>query len=113
MIENIDYMLETLEDSYVKDPQTDFDWAVRMLTGDFPETVLMFKNLIANPDPNDPDEFVINFDFAIKESPDSELTEQNEGLQKAAGDVLYKLITESVRAQEEAKQVGQSSTDNS
>lgn len=113
MIENVDYMLETLEDSYVKNPQTDFDWAVRMLTGDFPETVLIFKNLIANTDPDDPDEMVINFDFAIKESPDSELTEQNEGLQKAAGDVLYKLIVESVRAQEEANQVGQSSTDNS
>jgi hypothetical protein len=45
-------------------------------------------------DPEDEEEFQLAFDFAIKSTPDPELTEKNSGLQKVAGDVLFTLFQE-------------------
>ena len=81
----------------------EMEFNVRFMKGEFVETVIGFKNLkvVEDPSIDDPDEFALSYDFAIKSSPDSELNEQNKGLQTVAGDVLYTLMTDAIQVKEE------------
>ena len=81
--EDIDFAIE--EEANPGEGEMEFN--VRLLTGAFVETLIGFKNLRMI-------EFQLAFDFAIKSTPDPDLTEKNSGLQKAAGDVLFTLFQE-------------------
>ena len=96
--EDVDFVIE--EETNPGEGEMEFN--VRLMTGDFVETLIGFKNLRMIDDPEDEDEFQLAFDFAIKSTPDPELTEKNNGLQKAAGDVLFTLFQEAekVKAKE-------------
>jgi hypothetical protein len=88
--EDVDFVLE--EETNPGEGEMEFN--VRLLTGQFVETLIGFKNLRMIDDPEDEEEFQLAFDFAIKSTPDPDLTEKNSGLQKAAGDVLFTLFQE-------------------
>lgn len=97
MKEGVDYILE--EETNPGEGEMEFN--IRFLKGEYVETIIGFKNLTVKDDPNDPDEYLLAFDYAIKSTPDTDLTEENKGLQTACGDVLYTLMTEAVRVKEE------------
>ena len=88
--EDVDFVIE--EEPNPGEGEMEFN--VRLMTGDFVETLIGFKNLRMIDDPEDEEEFQLAFDFAIKSTPDPELTEKNSGLQKVAGDVLFTLFQE-------------------
>ena len=96
--EDVDFVIE--EETNPGEGEMEFN--VRLITGEFVETLIGFKNLRMIDDPKDEEEVQLAFDFAIKSSPDSELTEKNSGLQKVAGDVLFTLFQEAekVKAKE-------------
>lgn len=99
MIENEDYVLETNP----APAKGEMEFNVRLISGDFVETTLGFSNLtVVDPEGNgNDDDYLLQFDYAIKSSPDPDLTEQNKGLQEVAGVLLYKLITEALENAEE------------
>ena len=61
-------------------------WNIRILTGDFTETVIRFGAISFN-DPEDH----LNFNFTIVSSPDI-ITESNTNLQKVCTDVLESIL---------------------
>jgi len=63
-------------------------WAVRILTGNYIETVLQFHAISFNR----VEEGVMSFNFEVISSPDSELTVENIELQEFAGDLLEAII---------------------
>ena len=75
--EDVDFALE--EETNPGEGEMEFN--VRLLTGAFVETLIGFKNLRMIDDPEDEEEFQLAFDFAIKSTPDPELTEKNSGFQ--------------------------------
>lgn len=78
MIESRDYELIPLDD----DTET---WSIRILTGDFVETVIRYGKLkIVGEN--------LTFNFDIEYTPDSSVTEENEDLQKVVGKVLYDIL---------------------
>ena len=97
MKEGVDYILET----ETNPGEGEMEFNIRFLKGQFVETIIGFKNLTVKDDPDDEDEYLLTYDFAIKSTPDTDLTEENKGLQTACGDVLYALMTEAVRVKEE------------
>ena len=104
--EDVDFVLE--EETNPGEGEMEFN--VRLITGDFIETLIGFKNLRMIDDPEDEEEVQLAFDFAIKSSPDPELTEKNSGLQKVAGDVLFTLFQEAEKVK--AKELEWESTTN-
>jgi hypothetical protein len=62
-------------------------WWIRALTGPFIETVISFGNLSI-----DGENESINFNFTIVESPDPDLTTDNEALQQYCGMILHDVI---------------------
>jgi ligand-binding SRPBCC domain-containing protein len=66
-------------------------WEIRILSGEFTETVLRFGN-VSIDGPND----AIKFNFDITTSPDPDLTVLNDDLQSFAADVLGDLIENSL-----------------
>lgn len=86
--ENEDYELIPLVESEFEDA-----WGVRLLTGTFTETVLVYGRIAFNEEQDH-----MTFDFEVQSSPDSELSTENEELQQHAANVLQSVI---VRAIEE------------
>ena len=84
--EGIDYELIPCED--VGNEQA---WDVRVLRGDFVESVLRFGNIKFNEE-ND----CLNFNFLVISSPDGGLTEENLELQEYAGDVLQAVLEDAI-----------------
>lgn len=80
MKEGIDYVL--IEPDRESDP-----WHARILTGEFPETVIQFGAVALNEV-----EGQLSFDFGVVSSPDSEAVPENERLQEVAHDVLQSLF---------------------
>jgi hypothetical protein len=70
-------------------------WWIRMLTGPFPETVISFGNLSV-----DGKDESIHFNFSVVESPDPELSPDNEALQQYCGMVLHDVIEMSMSRDE-------------
>lgn len=62
-------------------------WAVRLETGDYIETTIIFGSVRY-----DDVKEALTFDFEILETPDEMLTEDDEGLQTHAGMVLLSII---------------------
>lgn len=76
--ENVDYELI---------PSEGENWDVRLLTGEFTETVIQYKELRV-----DESEEHLKFNFDIVSSPDLGLTDEEYALQKRVGDVLYSIL---------------------
>lgn len=77
MIEDHDYQL------IPADTDNEQGWDIRILTGDFIETVIRFGNIAIDGN-NDS----IKFNFAVIQSPDDEATVDNDNLQEVAGKIL-------------------------
>ena len=86
--ENIDYELIPV------DGANDQAWEVRILTGDYVETVIRFGSIRFE----EADEH-IHFDFFVSYSPDSNLNEGDEGLQQQAAAILSDVLETAVEEQ--------------
>lgn len=80
--EGIDYELIPCADS-----DNDQAWDVRILTGDYVETVVRFGNIALNGEMN-----CLNFNFIIISTPDGELTTENVALQEHVGAILEDVL---------------------
>ena len=78
--ENIDYELVPVDGN-------DVGWNIRILVGQFTETVIRFGNLAANEK-----EGHLSFNFKVIQSPDPDLTENDASLQEEAGKILNSII---------------------
>ena len=78
MIENEDYSL--LPSNTDKD-----HWDIRLMTGEFAETVISFDKIVAGVD-------CLNFNYEIISTPDSDLKVDDTRLQTVAGSVLYSIV---------------------
>lgn len=83
--ENVTYQLVPGEDG-------DQHWLVRFLEGPFAETVIQFGAISVNEE----SEGIMNFNFFVESSPDSELTSEDVDLQLYAGDVLQEIIRDAI-----------------
>lgn len=64
-------------------------WDIRILTGDFVETVVRFGQLgVENEE--------LHFSFSVIDGPDDELTSDNEDLQKTVGEILISVVENSI-----------------
>lgn len=87
-LEGIDYELIPATDDYERDQS----WDVRILKGDFTETVLRFGNIAFNGE-ND----CLNFNFVLISSPVSDLSEADENLQDQAANILANILEEAAK----------------
>lgn len=87
LIELKDYELIPAED----DEQA---WAVRILSGDFVETIIRYGAISFN----EAEEGVMTFNFAIISSPDPELTTEDVSFQEYVGDLLQAIIRDGVES---------------
>lgn len=74
-------------------------WDIRILDGEFVETVFYFDKLQVAEDGEH-----LNFNFQIISTPDPDLDVNNEGLQKYVGMVLYDILENSLSNQEARQQ---------
>jgi len=81
MIENRDY--ELIPNSV---DENEF-WGVRILSGDFVETVIQYGTLRVENDH-------LKFNFNIVNSPDQDLTTENRDLQSVAKEILFSILEE-------------------
>ena len=88
---DIDRLSEGVDYEFVPAANDDNAWQVRMLTGPYPETVIMFDKLAV-----DGKEEQINFNFTIIESPAEDLTVDDIDLQQAVGSVLFYILEDSL-----------------
>lgn len=84
MKENVDYELISPQD----DPHEQA-WHIRILTGDYVETVLAYGN-ISLDGKND----CLRFNFDVIFSPDKELTPEDTELQTVAAEILHEVLNE-------------------
>jgi hypothetical protein len=80
LIENVDYELvpaEGIEDA----------WGVRILTGDYVESVIVYENLAFNKVKD-----ALTFNFVVASSPEVNLSAEDPDLQKYAGNLLSSII---------------------
>lgn len=82
-------LVELKDYELVPAPEDDQAWAVRVLSGDYIETILRFGTIKANKG-------VLNFDFAVVSSPDPDLTTEDTDLQEYAGDLLQAIIRDGI-----------------
>ena len=87
---DIDRLSEGVDYEFVPSTSDENAWQVRMLTGPYPETVIMFDKLSV-----DGKEELINFNFTIVESPD-DITVDDSDLQAAVGSVLFYILEDSL-----------------
>ena len=80
--EGIDYQLVPVDDS-----PNDQAWEVRILTGEFTETVIRYGNVAFNEIKD-----CLTFNFMVRYSPDSELDSENLALQERAGEILEDIL---------------------
>lgn len=84
--EEIDYELIPCDD--VGNEQA---WDVRILRGDFIESVIRFGNLKLNEEQG-----CLNFNFLVVSSPDADVTEDSIELQEYAGVVLESILENAI-----------------
>lgn len=76
MHENVDYELVPTENEF---------WQIRILSGDFVETVIQYGTLKVVDDH-------LKFNFDIISSPIVDLDKENKGLQSMTKDILFSLL---------------------
>lgn len=86
MSEGVDYELTPCDQV-----ENDQAWDIRVLRGEFVESVLRFGNISFNEE-ND----CLNFNFLVISSPNSSATEENETLQIFAGDILQSVLEDAI-----------------
>jgi hypothetical protein len=86
MSEGVDYELTPCDQV-----ENDQAWDIRVLRGEFVESVLRFGNISFNEE-ND----CLNFNFLVVSSPNSSATEENETLQIFAGDILQSVLEDAI-----------------
>ena len=69
-------------------------WAVRVLSGDYVESVLRFGTISMNR----VEEGVLTFDFTVISSPDPNLSTEDKNLQEYAGDLLQAIIRDGIES---------------
>jgi len=84
--ENVTYEL-------IPDENHEDVWNVRILEGIYNETVINFGAISFN----EHEQGVMTFNFHIIESPDPDLTVDDEDLQEFAGDVLQEIISDAIK----------------
>lgn len=87
--ENVDYELV---------PGEGENWDIRILLGDFTETVVKFKELRVSEDTD-----VLNFNYELVSTPDPDLTEDSLELQQYLADVLGDILENAVARMESKK----------
>lgn len=87
MTEGVDYELTPCDQV-----ENDQAWDIRVLRGEFVESVLRFGNISFNEE-ND----CLNFNFLVISSPNSSATEENETLQIFAGDILQSVLEDAIK----------------
>lgn len=83
-IENVDYQLVPVEDM----PDA---WAVRILKGDFIETVIAYGAISYNEVKDH-----LTYNFVVVTSPNDQAVVENEELQEIAGDILSSIIANGI-----------------
>lgn len=86
MKENEDYEL------IPADIENEQAWDVRILTGEFVETIIRFGNVEINGKKNE-----MKFNFIIIFTPDDELSTENINLQKYVGEILGNIIDNNIQ----------------
>ncbi len=87
-VENVDYELVP-----VQDVNNEQGWDVRILTGEFTESVIRFGNVAVDGNTE-----YLTFNFLVVYSPIVDLNpDDNEDLQKEAGDILISIIEQSIQ----------------
>jgi len=81
LIENKDY--ELIPSS--GDPN-DENWRIRVLNGDFVETIFQFEPLELDEDQH------LKYNFRVIQSPSDEAVNENKALQDLVGDVLFSIF---------------------
>lgn len=90
--ENIDYELI---------PSEGENWDIRVLSGEYTETVLKFGELkVAD------DEEHMSFNFDVVSSPDESLTAEDDGLQMRASMILSAILTNAITIASQEKTKG-------
>lgn len=82
--ENVDYQL-------IPKFTGDESWAVRILSGEYNEVVLSFGSVII-----DGGKGFINFDYQIIETPDDNISEEDESLQEFVSEILESLLLRAI-----------------
>jgi len=90
---DIDRLSEGVDYEFIPSPSDENAWQVRMLTGPYPETVIMFDKLSV-----DGKQELINFNFTIVESPD-DITVDDSDLQAVVGSLLFYILEDSLTNQ--------------
>ena len=85
-------LIELKDYELIPDNDNINDWNVRILSGDFVETVLKFGAISINEKGKD----IMTFNFDVISSPDFELTVDNTELQEYAGDLLQAIIRDGI-----------------
>ena len=89
---NLDKVSEGIDYELVPaDADNDQAWDIRILKGDFVETVIRFGNIAYNAE-ND----CLNFNFKIIYTPDDYLTTEDQRLQITAGDILEDVLESAI-----------------
>jgi len=88
MKENVDYEL-------VSGPDKEDHWNIRILTGEFIETVINFGAIKVSEDGEH-----LNFDFSVNYSPVGD-SDDNVDLQSTAGKILLAIIENSIKENDE------------
>ena len=81
MKENIDYELIPV------DVDNEQAWDIRILTGEFNETVIRFGNIAV-----DGTKDTLTYNFFVVQAPSEYIVESNEDLQSTAGEILIDII---------------------
>tara|TARA_B110000503_G_C7072618_1_gene381506 strand:- start:519 stop:827 length:309 start_codon:yes stop_codon:yes gene_type:complete len=84
--EDIHYSLVPIDDESNKQA-----WAIRLLEGPHPETVIRLGNIAFDPDGD-----CLTFNFSIQSSPDGDLDESDPDLQEFVADVLEDVLEKGI-----------------
>jgi hypothetical protein len=85
---------ENVTYEFIPGPENDDAWHIRIMAGQFNETVIKYGAIGFNQVAKD----TMTFNFDIVSSPDSELTEEDLALQETAGVILQHIIKEAIEA---------------
>lgn len=80
---------ETIDYELIPDPESSEAWEIRILKGDYVETVIQYGKIQFNGTDDDP---ILNFDYHVKSSPILDLDPNDSDLQNFVGDLLVSII---------------------
>ena len=83
---------ENITYEFVPGPDHDQDWHIRIMDGMYNETVIKYGAISFN----EVEQGMMTFNYNIISSPDTDLTEDDIGLQETAGCILQNIIKEAI-----------------